>query len=261
MSLSLAAVVPHSPLLLPTIGQEHSANLAATIASYEKLNEILLAKKIDTILLVPSLGPLFPTAFNLNSAEEFDCGFEEFGDLGTHFSIPGDVLLAHDLQRALRSQFTLNLCTVNPLDYGLGVPLFFLRRHKPIPKIVPLYPSNDLALNFSFGQKLKRELELSPKKIALISACVLSQKLSRQSPAGYSPRAKNFDKKVIAYLDNKDKALLQISTDLKQEVKAEGLNALSLLLGAVSDYDSTGKVLSYEAPFGIGLLTYNFNLP
>ncbi len=262
MSLSLAAFAPHSPLLLPAVGKSNLQSLALTIAAYEKLTKSLAEKKITTVVVISPLGLMQPGAFTINVEPEFDCRFEAFGDLATNFKARGDIELAQELKNALGDKYHLQLTSVKELDYGSAVPLFFIKQKLPKIKILPLYPADGkLSSLFAFGQALRRELEISPQKIALIASGSLSQRLSKVSPAGYSPLARGWDKKIIKELLNGQTAdILQTDHKTRQEVKELGLNSLAILLGAVDGIKQTPRQLSYEHPFGVGLLVCEFGV-
>jgi len=49
MPLEQAAIVPHPPILIPSIGKENQSLLSKTITSYSKLEESLKNNKIETL--------------------------------------------------------------------------------------------------------------------------------------------------------------------------------------------------------------------
>jgi len=247
-------------MLLPTVGKNNISLTAATIEAYKKLARDLADKKIETIILVSPLGIIHDNCFTLNVEPIFNCNFEIFGDLSTKFEVAGDVELAHELKKALDTKYSLQLSSINPLDYGSGVPMFFIKQTLPKVKIVPIYPANDQLTNlFAFGQSLKHEIEISSKKIAVIASGSLSQCLSKLSPAGYSPKARAWDKKIIKAIEQKqNRLILEQDESIRQEVKEAGLNSLSALLGCFDNIDHQTKLLSYEYPFGVGLLVFEF---
>jgi aromatic ring-opening dioxygenase LigB subunit len=260
MSLSLTAFVPHSPMLVPTVGKSNTLALSATAKAYEKLIQDLVDKKIETIIFISPLGIVHENSYTLNLEPTFNCNFEDFGDLATKFEATGDLELAHELKASLFNNHRIQLTSVNPLDYGSSVPLFFIKEKLPKIKILPLYPANaELKDLFAFGQDLKHAVELSSKRIAVIASGSLSQRLSKISPAGYSPKARGWDKKIIkALLDRENKIILKQDTAIREEVKELGLSPLAIILGCLDEIKTTPKQLSYEYPFGVGLLVFEF---
>ena len=262
MSLSLAAIAPHSPLLLPTVGRQNFGRQQATIRACAQISADVAAKKIETVIIISPLT-LPGATFTLNAPEKFEVGFEEFGDFATKFTAKSNITLAHQLQLALTEKnYSLQLTSEPKLDYASGVVLYNLHQLNPKIKILPLFPGTlELSDIFAFGQALKKELEMSPKKIALIGAGCLSQRLAKDSPLGYSKAAKNFDKKIIKHLETKKTAeILKITAEEREEAKELCLPAAAIILGAMDGVNYTNKMLCYESPFGSGLLTWEFGV-
>lgn len=260
MSLSLAAIAPHSPMLLPSVGKDNSASLQATDLAYQELAAALAAKQIETAIIISPLGLSQPESCVFNLEPTYKISFEDFGDLAAGQNIAGDIALGHELKLALPEQHKIQLTSLEKLDNGSAVPAVYFKQALPKLKILPLYPAAAaLAELFAFGQALKDAIELSPKKIAVIAAGVLSQRLAKISPAGYSPKARAWDKKIIkALMDGQNNIILQQDNKIRTEVQELSLSAIALLLGCLAEIKNTPKQLSYEYPFGAGLLVMEF---
>jgi aromatic ring-opening dioxygenase LigB subunit len=262
MSVSLAAIVPYSPLLLNSVNKNSAEQLPNTLKAYDQLNQKMRNNKIDTVILLSPVGIIQEQAFTFNVLPKFTCQFEDFGDFATKFTVAGDVQLAQQIKTKLDANPPIQLTSANPLDYGSCVPLSWFKQALPKIKVLPLYaPHAKLKELFAFGQKLKPELELSPKKIAVVASANLSQRLSKASPAGYSRQARAWDKTIVKALgDSDNETILKQSEAERKEVAELGLEQIALLLGILADFKKTGQLLSYEAPWGVGLLTYIFAL-
>jgi len=253
MSLALAAFAPHAPILLPTIGKDNRRSLSGTIAAYHELAKDLAERRVETVIIISPVG-LKQDAAIFNLEPLFHCQFEEFGDLTGHFIAPGDPLLVNELKQAINEKTPTQVTSVNPLDYGSAVPLFFFRQFSPKLKVAPLYPpAREPSTLFALGQALRDAAERSGKNLAVVATGCLSQRLNRLSPAGYSPRARSWDKRAIkAVLDQKKDELWRLEPE-SNEVKELALDTLSVLLGSVDGLQGQIKQLSYEYPFGAGL--------
>jgi len=148
------------------------------------------------------------------------------------------------------------------LDYGSSIPLFLLTQNMPDIKIIPLYYSGlDLETHFKFGQALKRELIFSQNKIAVIASGDLSHRLTKDAPAGYSPKGQKFDQKIIECITkNQPQEILKINHKLILEASECGLKSIVLLMGVLDGMKHETQKLSYEAPFGVGYLIVNFKI-
>jgi len=79
MPLVFAAVVPHSPVLVPSVGKEHLKKLKKTVAAMKRLEQDLYASHPDTILIVSPHGPVEADHFTLDLNETYACDLKDFG--------------------------------------------------------------------------------------------------------------------------------------------------------------------------------------
>ncbi len=73
------AIVPHSPLLIPSIGKEHRQGLAKTIEAIQEIEQALYLAKPDTICIIAPHGSRYPDAFSINLAATYKGNFKTFG--------------------------------------------------------------------------------------------------------------------------------------------------------------------------------------
>jgi len=262
MPISFAAIVPHPPVLIPTIGKESIVRLKITQDSFIKLEEDLYSSKPDTILIISPHGHIQPEAFNMNLSPDFEANFEMFGDFSTKLQFKGDIGLAYKIRERMETRAPLQLVTDFYIDHGCSVPLFLLTQHLPNIKIIPLYYSGlDLAAHFKFGQLLKRELLINKERVAIIASGDLSHRITKDAPAGYSPKGKKFDQKLTEYLVNKKTHdILGMNHHFIEDADECGLKSIVILLGILDGIDYQPQKLSYEAPFGVGYLVMKFML-
>jgi len=262
MPIVFSAIVPHPPILIPTIGKENVNQLKATSDSFLKLEQDLYASQAETIIIISPHGHLQEKAFTINLSPEFKGSFEEFGDLTTKFSLSGDIGLTHKIKEKLETKAPLQLISETELDHGASIPLYLLTQHLPKIKIIPLYYSGlDLTAHYNFGQKIRGKLLSSNTRIAVIASGDLSHKLSKNAPAGYSPKGKKFDKKLIDSLLKKQTGeIIKFKPELIADAGECGLKSIIILLGILEGMKYEPQLLSYESPFGVGYLTMNFKL-
>jgi MEMO1 family protein len=257
MSLKLAAIVPHPPLLVPSLGKENILRLEKTKNSYGKLQEMLALEKIETIFIISSHGQIKEDIWGIDIAPEYEINFEEFGNYSIKMKVGGDLELAQNIRESLIENEQVQAIYQPILDYGCGVPLYSLLSTQKNIEVVPFYISGQsLKDHFELGKKIGREIEKGRKKIAVLASSDLSHTLEKTSPASFSPKASRFDQKIIEILQKKAvDDLLNIEEKIINEVKPCGLQAIAVLLGILDnkgyDIDST----AYEFPFGIGHLS------
>ena len=262
MPIVFSAIVPHSPLLIPTIGKENLKKLEATKNAFKKLEENLYASRAETIIVFSPHGLIQSNSFSMNLSPGFLGNFEEFGDFSTKFSLAGDIGLAYRIREKLEAKVPLQLISETKLDYGSAVPLYLLTAQMPRIKVIPIYYAGlDLASHYQLGHLLRQEILSHKDRVAIIASGDLSHRLSKDAPAGYSAKGKKFDKKIIESLEKfKIKDILDMDHEFIREACECGLKAIVMLLGILEPIKCEPQKLSYEAPFGVGYLVMNFKL-
>jgi aromatic ring-opening dioxygenase LigB subunit len=257
MSLRLAAILPHPPILIPSVGKENILRLEKTKKSYNKIEAMLAAEEIDTVILISSHGLIRSNVWNINLADEFEINFESFGDFSTKLKINGDLELGQNIRESLIESDQVQAIHNPVLDHGCGVPLYSLLANKKNIKIVPINISGlGLSDHYDFGKHLAVQINKSKKRIAVLASGDLAHTLEKKSPGGFSPRAAKFDQKIIELLQNKSiNDFLSLNEELIAEVKPCGLKAIATLLGILSSSGYEINSTDYESPFGVGYLS------
>ncbi len=137
-------------------------------------------------------------------------------------------------------------------DWGFDVPLFFLAKNfkGEIEKIlVGLGEPRDY---FEKG----KNFETGTGKIAVIASGDLSHCLREDGPYGFHPDGPKFDKELIQALKKRDLEKIFQLDKLYPQAAECGLRSFCFVLGILegNNVDWRPKILSYEAPFGVGYL-------
>jgi len=266
--ISFAAIVPHHPILIPSIGQEKLDMAKQTVEAMEKLKNKLVKIKPDIIIIISPHGLIFADAFCLNLAEKYFGSLELFGDLTTKMEFKSDSKLTHRIRERFETANPppfLTMISEQNLDYGVTVPLYYLTQKTPTTNdsvlnfsIIPISVSElDYQKHFEFGQGLKEEIMQSDKKIAIIASGDLSHALNQTE----NPVENKFDKQLIKFIKQKNTdKITNFDSNLVQEAKECGLRPIIVLLGILDNLNYKPEILSYEAPFGIGTLVAHFKI-
>ncbi|MFA6908825.1 MAG: AmmeMemoRadiSam system protein B [Patescibacteria group bacterium] len=262
--LVFAAITPHPPIAIPSIGKENLRYVAKTTTAFHQLAEEIYASQPDTIIIISPHGTMLQNAFTLNVVPQFSVDFKEFGDLTTAFTVLGDTGFSHHIKEGVETQLPVVLASQERLDHGVGVPLYFLTENlnREKTRVIPIsFSLLDLENHFKFGRALQDKILNDTRRVAVIASGDLSHRLSETSPAGFSPAGKKFDDAILSLLyDNKIKEILSFDRDIIEEAAECGLRSIVILLGILNSIRSEIQVLSYEAPFGVGYLTANFKI-
>ncbi len=257
------AIVPHSPILVPSIGKEHRDKLSATIGAIKEIEQALYLAKPDTVVIIAPHGARYPDAYSINLADHYTGTFETFGDFSTKVEATGDFMMMDHLQRKLREEkVPFTLTSSDKLDYGYSIPILMLMSQLQNWKLVPISPSMfDGASHYEFGKQLKRILHAEETRVAIIASADLSHKLGPDSPGGTSTQGPAFDKAVNEAAEKLDAAsLAALSSDIVEGSGQCGYRPIMTLLGTLDEIQVTPKKLSYEAPFGVGYLTARYDI-
>ncbi len=233
-----------------------------------------LRKKLEKIhpsslIVISPHGPVFPDQMSIKESDEFKGSFANFGAGEVNLKFKGDIDLAQDISSEAQK---LGIPTVmldhqtsehygldEDLDHGSLVPLYYLAKNLDIPLVPISFSFLSLAGHLKFGQAVARACV--NKSVGIIASGDLSHCLDYDAPGGYSPYAKDFDKKLIELLKKNDvEGILNFDPKLIEEAGECGLRSIIILLGALSKIKNKPQILSYEGPFGVGYLVADFNL-
>lgn len=255
--ICFAAITPHTPLLIPGVGKENVTRLEATTAALHQLEGELYASNPDVIVVISSHATQHKDAFSLNLHDEYLIDFKDFGDLATTRMLEPDLELATTIEAHMQKHaipFTLDSSA--SLDYGTGVPLYFLTENLPDVKIVPVSFSGLSAKeHVRLGTELKDVFEHSNKRIAVVASGDLSHCLSSDAPLGYKPEGEEYDHKIVEAVKGiSTSSLLSMDQTLVSGASACIQEQLLILFGLLERKKSRVEILSYEHPFGVGYL-------
>lgn len=258
-------VAPHPPILLPEIGKNESAKVSKTFTAMEKLAVQAAESGAEVIVIISPHGAVFRDGIAINGSElltgdlrmfNSNLEFEYNNDLELGKSIASYAgshgIVTVEIDDVLADQFGVT----TKLDHGVLVPMYFFDKAAvdlPMVSIsMSLLPFEEL---YAFGFALRKAVEASDKKVAIIASGDMSHRLIPEAPAGYSPQGKIFDQKVVEFIKNKDfKGIINIDRNVAEEAGECGLRSIIMMLGALDGQQVKAEVLSYEGPFGVGYL-------
>ena len=106
---------------------------------------------------------------------------------------------------------------------------------------------------YRYGMAIARVAGRLGRRAAVLASGDLSHRLTRGAPAGYSPKGREFDEKIILHLRDFDpEAIVGMPGSLYEEAGECGLRPITMMLGALDGREVKSDVLSYEGPYGVG---------
>lgn len=259
MPIVSAAITPHPPIAIPSIGKENTKHLKKTLDSFKKIEQDVYASKPETIIVLSPHGKILPDAVNMNLYPEYIGNFEEFGDYSSRLVFKSDTMTIQNIRsdQELYEKNMLALTSEPNVDYGISIPLYFILEHMKNIPIIPINPcGKDLKNHYETGMRLKRILSRINRRFAIICSGDLSHKLTKDAPGGFLKEAEIFDKAIIELLKkNNPEGILDIDPKLSRNAQECCLKVMCLLFGMLSNIQYTIEILSYEFPFGVGHLS------
>lgn len=261
MTEILGIIAPHPPIMVPVVGGRDADVTSASAAAMHEAGRILEAFSPQTVVIMSPHSPAAQDAFIVDTAARATGSFEQFGAGGTRLSYATDVELARALLSALeaedinaidRAQFPSFHSGV--LDHGVLVPMSFL---DPVGR----WPIVNLSLSWlpyevhrRLGQVVADVAARLGRRIAFVASGDCSHRLKPEAPAGFSPRAAEFDRTLVELVAAGDfDGLMHIEPVLVEAAGECGLRSFVTLGGVIPG--ATTRVLLYEGPWGVGYMT------
>lgn len=258
-----AAIVPHSPLLVPSVGKEHREKLAQTLKAFETLEQALYLAKPDTIVIISPHAQMYPDAFSGNMAPKYIGSLKAFGDHEPLFEAKADFLLLDHIHRGMRDhKISFTLSSSEELDYGVSIPFSLLTTHLPSAKLAPISTSMlGVQEHAAFGHELAEVLRNETGRIAIIASADLSHHANAASPKGSTPEGQWFEQAIREYaLAQNAKGIVEMDAAKCEAAGQCGQKPIAVLMGALDGIKLKANELSYEAPFGVGYSVIKFDL-
>ena len=264
-AIVFGGIAPHPPILVPEVGGERAAEVAATAGGLEALGRELAEARPEALLLVSPHGAGHRHAMGILTAGTSSGSFISWGVPGLEFFYENDLVLVE----ALMEDTERDGIPLGPigedgydLDWGVLVPMYFLGQAVQGVPLTPLtYSGLPLSAHLAFGRAIQRAAARLDRRVALIASGDLSHRLLPGAPAGYDPMGRVFDEKLVEALKAYDReAVMGLDPHLVARAGECGLRSIIILLGALEGLQVEPKVLSYEGPFGVGYLVASFKV-
>ncbi len=252
-----AGFTPHSPLLLEEINPQRLKDVEKTRSAMQELSEELYASHPDTIILISEHPTTYDDTFSLYLDDPFSFDLSEFGSFDFDLSFRPSIAIIDRLQRHLRQQGQpVTLETEAALHYASAVPLKLLTNELKNVRLVSIGISRLGAKeHFAFGQAIKDTLMMTGERVALIASGDLAHALASDGPVPLHPDGKRYDEKIQEIVSqNSPAGLLAMDQPMIENAQETSYLPLCILYGALERVSLTPKILSYEAPFGVGYL-------
>jgi aromatic ring-opening dioxygenase LigB subunit len=220
-------------------------------------------RRIKHAVIVSPHSPFLPEAFGVWEGKTLKGSMERFQAPEITLEMSVSVRLAEAIvDVAERMELPMGRLRKDwELDRGVTVPSLFLIRadeQKIVPVAISMLGWDE---HWLFGTAIAKAAQHLGEDVVIVASSNLSHRVTPDAPHGYSGTGSEFDGMVSAAFESgRLRDLLDIPQDLCREASECGFAPLLVLGGAFDGMNIKGRVLSYEAPFGIGYLVASVEL-
>ncbi len=260
---AFCGLLPHPPIVVPDVGRERLEGCMSTVDACRDFARRMMAARPDRLFMVSPHSPRQGSAFGVWDGERLRGDLGRFGAAGSAVDLPNDPEMVAALSRAAgaRGLATWSI-PPEPLDHGAVVPLWFLvEAGWTGPTCLASLPWQATPATMeAFGRALSEAAAASDGRAALVASGDMSHKVKPDAPAGYHPRAVEFDRALTGLIaEGRLDAIGEIDPDLRDLAAEDAADSSQIVAAAIGYRPQGAEVLSYEHPFGVGYLVAVFH--
>lgn len=254
-----AYVMPHPPAAVPQVGYKDLDDMKATLDSYRQASEMIKASAPETIVVISPHAPMFSDGFYIADGTECHGDLLQFGASDVSIECEYDVELRDELCKLCEMAdipYGLGIKDNEHIDHGTVVPLYFVHQAYSDFRILRVSPTYlDSTILLQMGNLIERAAAHIGRKISILASADLSHRLKEDGPYGYCKEGPEFDRMITTAMKNWDVPAicsLMDDHDFLDRAGQCGTPSITIMAGALADYEVTANFLSYEGPFGVG---------
>ncbi len=257
MSILGAVIVPHPPLIIPTVGCGREQEVQATIDAYRAAAKQVAVWKPEVLIITSPHQIMYADYFHISQGRGATGDMSAFGASGTKLRVEYDAQLRDEIIRCGETA-GLRVGTLGQrdpyLDHGTFVPLYFLREAGVDCPILRIGLSGFSPVDhYRLGQCIAQAVETLERRAVFIASGDLSHKLKDDGPYGFAPEGPEFDRQITEAMAGGDfLRFLTMEPSLCDRAAECGLRSFQIMAGALDGLAVEAKLLSYEGVTGVG---------
>ena len=252
-----AVIVPHPPIIVPTVGGGREREVQATALAYRTAAQQVAAWNPEALIVASPHCVMYADYFHISPGEGASGDMSAFGAPQTRLTVEYDGALRDELVRQAQ-EAGIQAGTLgekdSSLDHGTFLPLYFLREAGVDCPILRIGLSGFSPLeHYQLGRCIARAADKLGRRMVFVASGDLSHKLKDNGPYGYVPEGPVFDNKVTDAMAAGDfLQFLTMDSGLCDRAAECGLRSFQIMAGALDGLSVDAKLLSYEGTFGVG---------
>ncbi|MEL7654990.1 MAG: AmmeMemoRadiSam system protein A [Bacillota bacterium] len=267
-----AYILPHPPIIVPGIGRGRQLQANPTVEAVKRAAKEIGRDKPSTIILSTPHAPCFRDFVYLHDSEILSGDFAAFGSPEIKLTFRNNKELyslisekaslygisAGGLSASLKKQHGIS----DHLDHGALVPLCFIEKELQDFRLVCIStPFLSLPELYEFGKCIQDAVSETDERVVYVASGDLSHRLTKDAPAGYNPKGKEYDEYLVEKVRSGDvQGLLETEENFLEKAGECGTRSIVMMYGALHGMALKPEVYSYEGPFGVGYLISKINV-
>ncbi|MBE7069765.1 MAG: AmmeMemoRadiSam system protein A [Ruminococcaceae bacterium] len=257
MGIKAAFMVPHPPLIIPSVGRGGEKQITQTTEAYERVGKEIADLAPETIVIISPHSIMYSDYFHISPGDGAIGSFADFGAPQERFSETYDTEFVQKLELLLdRSGFPGGTLGERDkkLDHGTMVPLYFIRKYCQTGKIIRIGLSGmPLTDHYKLGTYIRKISEELGRSTVIVASGDLSHKLKDDGPYGFDPAGPVYDEKIMDAASKADfGAMLEFDEDLLNKSAECGHRSFVIMAGAFDGVDVKAEALSHQDVTGVG---------
>lgn len=257
MGVSGAFMLPHPPIIIPSIGKGEESRIGKTAAAYREAAGRIRRMEPETIVLLSPHQTMYADYFHISPGNGARGDFGAFGAREEAMEVLYDTEFVRALCRRANAQGlaagTLGERERN-LDHGTMVPLYFINSCWSSYRLVRIGLSGlPLTMHYELGKCIRETADRLGRRSVIVASGDLSHRLKEDGPYGYQEEGPAYDRQIMEVMGNGDFGRLFAFPETFCEKAGEcGHRSFVVMAGALDGVEVKAEALSYEGPFGVG---------
>ena len=257
MPLLGAVIVPHPPVILPTVGRGREREIQSTIDAYRAAARRVAQWAPDTLIVSSPHVVMYSDYFHISPGGRTAGDMAPFGAPQTKLEVSYDIELRREIVEQAEAA-GIRAGTMGErdakLDHGTFIPLYFLKEAGVNVPIVRIGLSGFSPLtHYRLGECIARSVEKLNRRAVYVASGDLSHKLQSDGPYGYVPEGPVFDKEIVEIMQSADfLRFLTLDPSLCERAAECGLRSFQMMAGALDGLSVQAEFLNHEDKFGVG---------
>ena len=257
MSFVGAVIVPHPPVILPTVGRGREREIQNVTDAYRAAAQRIADWKPEVLILSSPHIVMYADYFHIPPGKRTRGNMAQFGAPDTRLDMEYDIELRREIiEQAEAAGVRAGTSGERDasLDHGSFIPLHFLREAGLNVPVVRIGLSGMSPLtHYRLGQCIARSVEKLNRRAVYVASGDLSHKLRGDGPYGYAPEGPVFDDAVTEAMKSGDfLRFLTLEPSMCERAAECGLRSFQIMAGALDGLGVKPEFLCHEDKFGVG---------